>query len=263
MRVRSLNVGMVTGKGRTLVDMMERRNLDVLCVQETKWQGYKARLIGGGFKLFYHSVDGRKIGVGVVVKEKYIKKCIGVISLKMENERVLLNVIKAYALQVGGELEDKEEFCGEVEDLVQSIAREERVVIGANLNGHVGEGNSDHEGVASSYGVGEGNAEGQMIVDFAKRIELAIVTTYFKKEEHRITYRSRGRSSQIEYIFCRRRSLKEFSNCRCEYMQIKNNLPHTSQKLSFPYVGCGASVCDFQTEESPFLCIVYVGVVEV
>jgi len=64
------------------------------------------------------------------------------------------------------------------------------VVIGADLNGHIGEGNSGDEGVAGRCGVGERNAEGQMIVDFAKRIELAIVNTYFKKEEHRITYKA-------------------------------------------------------------------------
>ena len=32
MRVGSLNVGTVTGKGRSLVDMMETRNVGLLCV---------------------------------------------------------------------------------------------------------------------------------------------------------------------------------------------------------------------------------------
>lgn len=33
------------------------------------------------------------------------------------------------------------------------------------------------------------NVEGQMVVDFAKRREKALVNTYFKKEDHRITYK--------------------------------------------------------------------------
>ena len=33
-------------------------------IEETKWMGSKARSIGGGFKLFYHGVDGRRNGVG-------------------------------------------------------------------------------------------------------------------------------------------------------------------------------------------------------
>lgn len=68
LRVRLLNVGTMTGKGRELADMMEWRKVDILCVQETKWKGSKARSIGGGFKLFCHSVDG---------KRNVCKECIG------------------------------------------------------------------------------------------------------------------------------------------------------------------------------------------
>ena len=48
----------MTGKGRELEDLMERRNVDNL--QETKWKGSKARNIGGGCKLFYNEADGKK-----------------------------------------------------------------------------------------------------------------------------------------------------------------------------------------------------------
>ncbi|TRY93881.1 hypothetical protein DNTS_023788 [Danionella cerebrum] len=47
----------MTGKGRELADMMERRKVDILCVQETRWKGSKARSIGGGYKLFYSTVQ--------------------------------------------------------------------------------------------------------------------------------------------------------------------------------------------------------------
>ena len=42
LRVGTLNVGTMSGRGREVADMMERRKLDVLCVQETKWKGSKA-----------------------------------------------------------------------------------------------------------------------------------------------------------------------------------------------------------------------------
>ncbi|XP_068235528.1 uncharacterized protein [Palaemon carinicauda] len=50
MRVATLNVGTMTGKGRELVDLMERRKIGVLCVQETKWKGNKAKELGEGCK---------------------------------------------------------------------------------------------------------------------------------------------------------------------------------------------------------------------
>ena len=52
----------MTGRGRELADLMEQRNVDILCLQETKWKGSTARNIGGGCKLFYNGADGRKKG---------------------------------------------------------------------------------------------------------------------------------------------------------------------------------------------------------
>ena len=48
LRVAPLNVGAMTGKGREVADLMERRGVDILCVQETCWKGERARCIGGG-----------------------------------------------------------------------------------------------------------------------------------------------------------------------------------------------------------------------
>ncbi|KAK3574231.1 hypothetical protein QTP86_004305 [Hemibagrus guttatus] len=91
----------------------------------------------------------------------------------------------------------------------------ERVVIGADFNGHVGEGNTGDEEVMGKFGVKERNLEGQMVVDFAKRMDMGVVNTYFqKREEHRVTYKSGGKSTQVDYILCRRGNLKEISDCK-------------------------------------------------
>ncbi|KAK3521472.1 hypothetical protein QTP70_005772 [Hemibagrus guttatus] len=165
----------VLGKGRELADMMERRRVDILCVQETRWKGSKARSIGAGFKLFYYGVDSKRNGVGVVLKEEFVRN----------------------VLEVGCELEEKERFWSELDEVMESIPTGERVVIGADFNGHVGEGNRGDEEVMGKFGVKERNLEGQMVVDFAKRMDMAVVNTYFqKREEHRVTYKSGGRRTQ-------------------------------------------------------------------
>ena len=65
------------------------------------------------------------------------------------------------------------------------------------------------------YGAGTRNNEGSMVVDFGKRMDLAIVNTYFKKKyEHRVTYKSGGKSTQVNYVMCRRRNLKEICDCK-------------------------------------------------
>ncbi|KAK3558341.1 hypothetical protein QTP86_017253, partial [Hemibagrus guttatus] len=210
------------GKGRELADVMERRKVDILCVQETRWKGSKARSIGAGFKLFYYGVDSKTNGVGVVLKEEFVRNVLEVkrvsdrvMSLKLEIEGVMLNVVSGYAPQVGCELEEKERFWSELDEVMESIPTGERVVIGADFNGHVGEGNTGDEEVMGKFGVKERNLEGQMVVDFAKRMDMGVVNTYFqKREEHRVTYKSGGRRTQVDYILCRRGNLKEISDCK-------------------------------------------------
>ncbi|KAK3538175.1 hypothetical protein QTP70_032565 [Hemibagrus guttatus] len=222
LRIGTLNVGTMTGKGRELADMMERRKVDILCVQETRWKGSKARSIGAGFKLFYYGVDSKRNGVGVVLKEEFVRNVLEVkrvsdrvMSLKLEIEGVMLNVVSGYAPQVGCELGEKERFWSELDEVMESIPTGERVVIGADFNGHVGEGNTGDEEVMGKFGVKERNLEGQMVVDFAKRMDMGVVNTYFqKREEHRVTYKSGGRRTQVDYILCRRGNLKEISDCK-------------------------------------------------
>ena len=48
------------------------------------------------------------------------------------------------------------------------------LVIGGDFNGHVGEGNRGDENVMGRYGGKARNAEGQMVVDFATRTEMAV-----------------------------------------------------------------------------------------
>ena len=99
--------------------------------------------------------------------------------------------------------------------MIESISKEERIFFGADLNGHVGEGNIGDEEIMGRFGAGTRNKEGSMVVDFGKRMDLAIVNTYFKrKDEHRVTYKSGGKSNQVDYVMCRRRNLKEMCDCK-------------------------------------------------
>ena len=55
----------------------------------------------------------------------------------------------------------------------------------------MGKGNIGDEEIMWRYGAGTRNKEGSMVVNFGKRIDLAIVNTYFKKkDEHKVTNKS-------------------------------------------------------------------------
>ena len=84
--------------------MMVKIKVDILCVQETRWKGSKARNIGGCCKIVYHGEDGRRNGVGVILKEDFIGRVLEVkrvsdrmMYMKLDIEGVMMTVISAYA----------------------------------------------------------------------------------------------------------------------------------------------------------------------
>ena len=125
------------------------------------------------------------------------------------------NVVTAYAPQVGNSMEEKNDFWQDLDGLIGSISKQEIIVLGADLNGHVGKEKIGAEEIMGRYSAGTRNKEGSMVVDFAKRMDLAVVNTYFKKKEkHRVTYKSGGKSTQVNYVMCRRRDLKKMCDCK-------------------------------------------------
>ena len=218
-----MNVGTMTGKGRELVDLMERRKIGVLCVQETRWKGNKARELGEGYKLFYSGAneEGRN-GVGIVLSKELKESLIGVnrksdriMSLKLGLGATVVNIVCAYAPQTGCTEEEKDAFWEEMDQELRTIPGRERVILGGDLNGHLGISRTGIDRVHGGWGVGERNEGGERVIDFAVAFDLALINTFFEKKESRlITYRSGGRESQIDLLLCKRHHLIEVSNCK-------------------------------------------------
>ena len=117
LKLASLNVGSMTGRSGEIVQLMKKKSLQVLCVQETKWKGSKAKEIGVGYKLYYHGEDGTKNGVGIVLSEDMRDRvlavertCERVMRMKLEIEGEVWHIISCYAPQVGCTQEEKDEF---------------------------------------------------------------------------------------------------------------------------------------------------------
>ena len=190
IRIGQLNIGTMTGRGRELADLMRARKVDILCVQETRWKGNKAKELGDGYKLFYSGANeqGRN-GVGIVLSGE-MKNAVTEINRK--NDRIMrvkicysgetVNIFSAYAPQVGCTEEEKSCFWNEMNEVRQELEEHERIIVGADFNGHVGYGNEVIERIHGGYGIGERNLEGESIVDFAMSFDMAIVNTFFQKE---------------------------------------------------------------------------------
>ncbi|XP_037779316.1 uncharacterized protein LOC119575847 [Penaeus monodon] len=105
---------------------------------------------------------------------------------------------------------------------VVEVAEDERCVIGGDLNGHVGRGSDVISRVHGGMCYGEGNEDGERVIDFAICNDMVISNIIFtKRQEHLITYKSSGRASQIDYLLYRRRNMVEMITVRLKDQKKK------------------------------------------
>ncbi|KAH1229280.1 Craniofacial development protein 2 [Glycine max] len=215
IRFGTWNIGTLTGKSMEIVDVMVRRKINFMCLQETKWTGEKAKeLDNSGFKLWYTGKIRSRNGVGIIVDKEWKKDVVDVrrvgdriITLKLVVGQDTFNVISGYAPQV--------KFWEDLEGVLQDIPQGEKVFLGGDLNGHVGSVDRGFEGVHGGFGLGEMNGEGKSILEFSEALDLSIANTWFKKrEEHLITYKSGGTCSQIDFFLIRKSDRKYCLNCK-------------------------------------------------
>ncbi|KAM2180691.1 hypothetical protein ACFX1R_035510 [Malus domestica] len=137
MRLGTWNIGTLTGKSMEVVEVMVRRRINIMCLQETKWVGSKAKdLENSGFKLWYSGTNRTRNGVGIIVDKTLVQDVVDVkrvgdriMAIKIVIGQELINVISAYAPQVGLDTSSKEKFWEDLGDLVQGIAQTEKLFI--------------------------------------------------------------------------------------------------------------------------------------
>ncbi|XP_045458566.1 craniofacial development protein 2-like [Melitaea cinxia] len=222
LRIASWNVGTMTGRGRALADVLERRRINIACLQETKWKGQRAREIGAGYKFYYCGCDGKRNGVGIVLDRELKNKVMDVkrvndrvIAVKLLIEDSVLNVVSVYAPQTGCDDSMKERFWEDFDAVIMKVPECEEIYIGGDFNGYVGRMNDGYERVHGGRGYGVRNRDGEALLEAALAFDLAIANTFYqKREQHLITYRSGLHSTQIDYILLRRNRLKSAKDCK-------------------------------------------------
>ena len=111
-----------------------------------------------------------------------------IIMVKVGLERMTVNIFSTYALQAGLGGEIKAKFCEDLEGLIQMIPRGEKVIIGGDLNGHMGKDENDYREVHGGYGFRKINNEGKSILNFVMGYGLIITNTRFKKRDEHLNH---------------------------------------------------------------------------
>ena len=218
--VGTLNVGTLTGKSIELVESMKRRRLSILCLSETKWKGSCAKDLSDGYRLWYHGLDNKHNGVGIILAPGLADD---VISVDRVSDRLIgvtacvngtnVHIISAYFPQTGCKNDEKEAFRECFMDYVQTIPDDRTVIVGTDGNAHVGRRTTDRAHGGKGYG--SLNEDGVEFLLLCEALDLTITNTWFKKRDsHLITYASGLNETQIDFILTRRKDLKLVTNCR-------------------------------------------------
>nr|XP_016500663.1 PREDICTED: craniofacial development protein 2-like [Nicotiana tabacum] len=147
-----------------------------------------------------------KNGVGILVNNDLREL---VVEVKRVNDSLMtikivvggytLNVVSAYAPQVGLNEEVKRSFWEDLDGLVRGIPSTEKLIIGGDFNGHIGRLRGGYADVHGGFSFGDRNGEGTSLLEYAKAFELVIANScYMKKTEHLITFRSMMAKTRID-----------------------------------------------------------------
>jgi RNA recognition motif. (a.k.a. RRM, RBD, or RNP domain) len=219
----SWNVGSLIGKIKNLVDIMIRRHVNILCIQEAKWTSQmKKEVEDTGFRLWYTRKEHNSNGVGILI-DKSLKN--RVLNVKRQGNRIILvkqivcdlilNVISIYTSQIGLSDTVKRQFWKDLDDMVGGVPGNEKLFIGGNFNGHIGTTNGGFKRVHGGFGYGNRNQEREDVLNFVVAYDLMIVNIFFrKKQSHLITLCNGQHSSQINFILTRRKDNHDCLDCK-------------------------------------------------
>ena len=122
----------------------------------------------------------------------YFWQCLfAVIAVDLVIGEQIVKVVSCYAPQAGRSQIEKDEFWRQTEGVLVNTDINQTVIVGGDMNGHVGEvANGFHE-AHGNFGYGTRNAEGERILEFAEAMGYVVTSTLFKKRQsHLVTYES-------------------------------------------------------------------------
>ena len=145
--------------------------------------------MGEGYKLYYHGDTTKRNGIGIIVSQTWKDNVLNInritdriVALQLVIAKGNMNVLSVYTPQTGGTDEGKETFWKKLDEVVQSISANEKVIPSGDMNGHVGADRSGVERWHGGHGYGSQNEEGRTILQCAQMYDLAIANTFFEKK---------------------------------------------------------------------------------
>lgn len=264
LRIASWNVRTLLDNDKTrrpqrrtaIVDReLKRCNIDIAVLSETRIHG-EGSLQEASFVFYWighPQGKARHHGVGFAIKKELAAKMkslpVGIntriAQLRFEIEgNCPINIISAYAPTLRATDEEKESFYSTLSGLIETVPEQENIILAGDFNARVGRNNVAWKGVIGRHGLGNMNANGELLLSFCASHGLSLTNTMFQlKDIHKGTW-MHPRSKhwhQLDYVITRRKRLNDVLSTRVtrsaecgtdHHMLITRMKIHTSKHKS-------------------------------
>ena len=216
--VRTLHEG---SKLEQIRNECTRLKIDILGMAEVRWKNI-GQIKTEGWTLYYSGGEKHIHGVGFLVSPKFRKS---IIRIKPVNERIImitieakpknLNIIQIYMPTTKEEDEQILNMYKEIQILVNSIPKKERLIIMGDFNAKIGV--NEQREACGKFGLNETNQRGEMFLDWMEDNKMIALNTCFQhRKSQRYTWVSPGgkHKNMIDYIAIRKRDMKECLDSR-------------------------------------------------
>lgn len=180
------------GKIENTIQEMKRMNTEIMGISEMRWPGEGCEDIDDYCVWYSGRADGKhEHGVGMIVK-KGIANCVThfrpiserIMMLQLNATPTKLNIIQVYYPTTDYDDREVERVYEEIKRLMETIPKEEVLIIMGDFNARVGKGVVGE--LIGQCGLGERNERGEIMTDFVQENDLVVTNTFFQLPPRRL-----------------------------------------------------------------------------
>ena len=204
---------------------LSRYGIEIAALSETRLaEEGQLTETGAGYTFFWSgrsANERRESGVGFAVKNGLVSKLAG--PPKGLNDRLMklrfpltgkrhVTIISAYAPTMTNPEELKEKFYEDLDTLIRSVPRHDKLLVLGDFNARVGSDYKNWDGVIGKNGIGKCNSNGLLLLETCAEHDLTITNTVFRLPHRNRTSWMHPRSKHwhlIDYVITRRRDRQD------------------------------------------------------
>lgn len=191
-----------SGKSAQVAREMERYNIKVLGLCETRWNGNGQTRLSTGETIIYSGHEDmthdHTQGVALLLAPEAMRALVAwepvsprLMAARFNSKGRKTTIIQCYAPTNVAQEEEKEDFYISLQSLLDRTPRRDMKIVMGDLNAKVGDNNTGKELIMGRHGVGTCNENGELFTDFCSFNDLVIGgTIYPHRKIHKTTWTS-------------------------------------------------------------------------